>query len=144
MECGGPAGFATHWQIARLLDHSDRAVDALLVLAAQGELDSRLLAGQSQARLRKGLGTPDRTAAALRAAAETGAYATVRSVLEAALPPLLRDTPIRGAGAWLALAAECASRCGAKGAIPEVEEPAARKGSTVTVRNARHLRDVLS
>ncbi|WP_254395473.1 hypothetical protein [Streptomyces sp. AC512_CC834] len=44
-------------------------------------------------------------------------------MLEPALPALLRGTPVRGAGALLALAVECASRSGAKGGIPEVEKP---------------------
>ncbi|MGW7520532.1 DUF7824 domain-containing protein [Streptomyces sp. NPDC054796] len=144
VECGGPAGYATHWQIARRMGWArDAPVDAMLLLAAQGQLDSALLAGQLQALLRLGVGKPNRITDALRTAAETGAYATVWSVLEAVLPALLRDTPVRGAGAFLALAVECASRCGAKGRIPEVEAVAARAGSSQTVKNARLLRDVL-
>ncbi|MFA3875796.1 DUF6493 family protein [Streptomyces sp. MMCC 100] len=143
MEARGPAGYATHWQILCGLDRNqDAAVDALLVLAAQGQLDAGLFAGQWQALLRHGAST--RATAALRAAAETGAHATVWSILEAALPALLRDRPVRGAGAVLALAVDCASRSGARGRIPEVDEVAARKGSSQTVRNARLLRDVLS
>ncbi|MEU9589284.1 DUF6493 family protein [Streptomyces sp. NPDC048193] len=143
-EAGGPAGYALHWQIARKMGYArDAAVDALLVLAAQGQLDSRLLSGQLQALLRNRSGSPKRVVDALRAAAETGAYATVWSVLEAALPALLRGTPVREAGAFLALAVECASRCAAKGGIPEVDAVAARKGSSQTVKHARLLRDVL-
>lgn len=41
----------------------------------------------------------NRVAASLRAAAETGAYGTVWAVIEAALPGLLRDTPLREAAA---------------------------------------------
>ncbi len=73
-EAGGPAGYALHWQIARKIDYlSDAAVDALLVLAARGHLDGRLLAGQLQASIRKGSSSPKRVTDALRAAAETGA-----------------------------------------------------------------------
>ena len=144
VEAGGPAGYAMHWQIARGMDRErDAAADALLVLAAQGQLDSRLLAGQLQATIRDRLSSPKRIADALRAAAETGAYETAWSVLEAALPALLRDTPIPGTGSLLALAVECASRCGAKGGIPEVEAVAARTGSSQTVKHARLLRDLL-
>ncbi|WP_030183422.1 DUF6493 family protein [Streptomyces sp. NRRL S-813] len=147
METHGTAGYATHWQIAHRLGgnpkEADAVVDALLVLAAQGQLDARLLAGQWQALLRHGASTHNRATAALRAAAETGAWATVWSILEAALPALLRDKPVNGAGAILALAVECASRSGAKGSIPEVDEVAARKGSSQIVKNARLLRDVL-
>ncbi|MFC5020020.1 DUF7824 domain-containing protein [Streptomyces lienomycini] len=143
MEMHGTAGYATHWQIARRLDgnakEEDAVVDALLVLAAQGQLDARLFAGQWQALLR----TPARATAVLRAAAETGAWATVWSILEAALPALLRDKAVNGAGAILALAVECAARSGAKGSIPEVDEMAMRKGSSQTMKNARLLRDVL-
>lgn len=65
------------------------------------------------------------------------------SILEVALPGLPRDTPVRGAGALLALAVECATRCGAKARIPEVDAVAERKGATQTIKNARLLRDVL-
>jgi hypothetical protein len=136
-ESGGPAGYATHWLIARNLN-----VDALLVLAARDQLDSRLLGGQLQALYGKE-GDVKPVADRLRVAAETGAYATAWSVLEAALPGLLRGTPPRGAGALLALAVECASRCRATGPIPEVGAVAERKGSTQTIKNARLLRDVL-
>ncbi|WMI61171.1 hypothetical protein RBH85_33720 [Streptomyces rochei] len=118
-------------------------MDALLVLAAQGQLDGRLLAGQLQALIRNRSSSPKRVVDALRAAAGTGAYATVWSVLEAALPALLRGTPVREAGAFLALAVECASRCAAEGPISEVEVVAARTGSSQTVKHARLLRDVL-
>lgn len=143
-EAGGPAGYALHWQIAwQMGEDRDAAVDALLVLAAQGQLDGRLLAGQLQALIRHGRSSPKRVVEGLRAAAQTGAYATVWSVLEAALPALLRGTPVRDAGAFLAVAVECASRCAAKGVIPEVEAVAARTGSSQTVKHARLLRDVL-
>ncbi|MFI7610308.1 DUF6493 family protein [Nonomuraea terrae] len=141
MESGGPAGFAVHRHVARALPYREEAVDALLVLAAQGQLDSRLLAGQLQVLMR--YGKAKRYADSLRAAAETGAYATVWSVLEALLPASLRDEPVREAGAFLALAVECASRCGAKGSIAEVDAMAARRGSSQMVKQARLLRDVL-
>ncbi|MFJ8923539.1 DUF6493 family protein [Streptomyces sp. NPDC102415] len=147
MEMHGAAGYATHWQIARRLDEDPKeanaVVDALLVLAAQGQLDAQLFAGQVQALLRRRESTPTRATDVLRAAAETGAWATVWSILEAALPALLRNKPVNGAGAILALAVECAARSGAKGSIPEVDEVAARKGSSQTMKNARLLRDVL-
>jgi Family of unknown function (DUF6493) len=143
MESGGPAGFALHNHIARALPYREEAVDALLVLAAQGQLDSRLLAGQVRALLK--YGHVKRIADALRAAAETGAYATVWSLLESLLPALLGgDKPVREAGAFLALAVECASRCGARGSIAEVDAMAARSGSSQMVKQAKLLRDVLS
>lgn len=154
VESGGPAGFAVHWWIADAIVAEFRrtswipascraGVDALLVLAAREQLNSRLLGEQLHALLRLSEGAANRVHNCLREAAETGAYATVWAVLEAALPGLLRDRPVRGAGALLSLAAECATRCGATGRIAEVDAVTARKGSTQTVKNARLLRDVL-
>ncbi|WP_395575715.1 hypothetical protein [Streptomyces sp. BK79] len=96
-----------------------------------------------QALIRNRSSSPKPVIDALRAAAETGAYASVWSALEAALPALLRGTPVREAGAFIALAVECASRCAAKGGIPEVGTVAGRTGSSQTVEHPRLLRDVL-
>jgi hypothetical protein len=90
-----------------------------------------------------GITEPNRVADSLRAAAETGAYGTIWAVLDAALPGLLRGTPAGGAAALESLAAECVSRCGAKGEIPEVDAVAERGGSSQTVKNAKLLRDAL-
>jgi hypothetical protein len=118
-------------------------VDALLVLAARGQLDTGLLGRLLEKMLRDGLTVANRVAESLRAAAETGAYGTVWAVLEAALPGLLRDTRFKGAAVFLSLAAECVSRCGAKAEITEVVAVAERGGSSQTVTNARLLRDAL-
>jgi len=146
-EADGPAGYAVHLALARGMassTHGDApTVDALLVLAARGQLDAGLLGRLLDKLLRDGLSTANRVAESLRAAADTGAYATVWAVLEAALPGLLRDTGFKYAAAFLSLAAECASRCGAKAEIAEVTAVAERGGSTQTVKNARLLRDAL-
>ncbi|MCW2935547.1 MAG: hypothetical protein JWM19_6509 [Actinomycetia bacterium] len=146
-ESGGPAGFAVHLALAFGMAHGrpaehDPAVEAVLVLAARGQLDSGLLGRQLEVLLR-GRAIMNPVCDSLRAAAETGAYATVWSVLEVALPGLLRDTPVQGAAALLALAVECASRCGASTEIAEVTAVARRTGSSLVVKNARLLRDVL-
>lgn len=146
VESGGPAGYSVHLALAFGLlwePESDSAVDAMLVLAARRQLDAGLLGRQLEALLNHGLPHADKAGGSLRAAAETGAYATVWSVLEAALPGLLRDTPVRGTAALLALAVECASRCAAKGEIAEVTAVAGRSTSSQTVKNARLLRDAL-
>ncbi|MFI5679105.1 DUF6493 family protein [Streptomyces cellulosae] len=148
-ESGGPAGFALHLALAYTLTYDqqgerDAAVDALLVLAARGQLDTGLLARQLALMLRGKRIEASRVTASLRSAADTGAYATVWSVLEALLPHLLRDPVVRGAGALLALGVDCASRCAAKGEIPEVTTAAGRTGSSQVVKNARLLREVLS
>ncbi|GAA4863668.1 DUF6493 family protein [Saccharopolyspora cebuensis] len=147
-ESGGPAGFAVHCAVARSMAttfEQDRTatVDALLVLAAREQLDAGLL-GKQLAVLLRGLGMANRVHETLRAAAETGAHRTTWTILGAALPGLLTSTPVRGAGPLLALATECAARCGATGELPAVTELAARKGSSQLLKNARALRDVLS
>jgi hypothetical protein len=142
-EADGPAGWAVHIALARGLangPHGDDAtVDALLVLAARGQLDTGLLGRQLETLLRARIITANRVAASLRSAAETGAYGTVWAVIEAALPGLLRDTPIRGAELFLSLAVECVSRCEAKGEIAAVAAVAARGGSSQAVKSARLL-----
>ncbi|MFI6333959.1 DUF6493 family protein [Streptomyces sp. NPDC050535] len=145
-ESGGPAGYSVHLAVAFGLIwqlDTDAVVDALLVLAARGQLDPRLLGRQVEALLNDGWPNAGRVSDSLRAAAETGAHATVWSVLKAALPGLLRDTPVRGTALLLALAVECASRCAAKGEIPEVTAMAGRSGSNQVVKNAKLLRDTL-
>jgi hypothetical protein len=146
-EAGGPAGYAVHLGLARGLanrPHGDEAtVDALLVLAARGQLDAGLLGRQLETLLRASLLEASRVADSLRAAAETGAYATVWAVIEVALPGLLRGTPVKGAAVLLSLAVECVSRCGAKGEIAEVTAVAGRAGPSQTAKTARLLRDAL-
>ncbi|GAA2348280.1 DUF6493 family protein [Streptomyces violaceusniger] len=147
-ESGGPAGFALHLALVYSLTYEqpverDAGVDALLVLAARGQLNSDLLGRQLAEVLRAEWNQAHRVTASLRTAAETGAYATVWSVLEAALPHLLRAPVVRGAGPLLALGVDCASRCAAKGEIPAVTAVAAGSASSHVVKNARLLRDVL-
>lgn len=148
-ESGGPAGAATHLLVAyglgaRRLEEQLFAVDAMLVLAARGQLDAEGL-GLDIAEL-AGLRRlkPKRVVAALQEAGRTGAYATVWAVLSGALPVLLAGESAPAGGALLTLAADCAERSGARGAIPEIDELAARKGSSQLIKQARRLRAVLS
>ncbi|MFD5426418.1 DUF6493 family protein [Streptomyces sp. NPDC127084] len=146
-ESGGPAGPATHLLVAyglgaRRTDEQLYAVDAMLVLAARGQLDAARLSRDiadliSLRRLKL-----QRVVAALREAVRSGAYATVWAVLAAALPLLLKDgaTRTHGLPAMLTIAAECAERCGAAEAIPEIDELAARSGSSQLVKQARRIR----
>jgi hypothetical protein len=146
-EADGPAGYAVHRALAYGMAHSahgdEATVDALLVLAARGQLDTGLLGRLLETLLRSGAVEANRVAGSLRAAAETGAYGTAWAVLEATLPGLLEDTPVKSAAVFLALAADCVSRCGATGEIAEVTAVAGRGGSSLTVKNARLLRDAL-
>ncbi|PBC76621.1 hypothetical protein BX265_1342 [Streptomyces sp. TLI_235] len=148
-EAGGPAGPAMHLAVAyglgaRHPEDRTAAVDALLVLAARGDLDGALLGRESAELLALGSVKPNRLAESLRAAADTGAYGTVWSVLAAALPQMLAGDPPRGAGDLLAVAADCARRSNARGPIPEITTLATRGGTSCAVREAAALREVLA
>ncbi|MEU6800422.1 DUF6493 family protein [Streptomyces neyagawaensis] len=137
------------------------AVDALLVLAARGQLDVEQ-AGADLGRLAvTSYLKPLRIAEAIRTAASTGAYGTAWAVLRAALPHLLAalsdgqgedggkdraraTTPVRGLGELLAVAAECVERSGARGELPHLDLAADRRGSSRLVTEARRLRAALA
>ncbi|MGW3799048.1 DUF6493 family protein [Streptomyces clavifer] len=146
-EAGGPAADAMHLALAYGLGArrpEDRlsAVDGLLVLAAQGCLDTAMLGRDLAVLVDHDLVKPTRVADSVRTAAATGAYRTVLSVLAAALPSLLAyEKAPRGLGEILAVAGECAERCG-----PVTMEPiaglagtAGRRGSSQLVRQAARL-----
>ncbi|MCA1278331.1 DUF6493 family protein [Saccharopolyspora sp. 7B] len=146
---GGPAGFAVHRLLAGEIGSCrpalrDLVLDSFLVLAARGQLDTGLLGEQLGAMLSGGRMKVSDVHATLQAAADTGAYRTTWCVLAAALPGLLGGDIPRDSARLLALATECAARCGATGEIPAVAEVAARKGSTQLVKSARALRDALA
>ncbi|MET8624160.1 DUF6493 family protein [Kitasatospora sp. NPDC004669] len=150
-ESGGPAGLALHLAVAyglgaRHAEDRTGAVDALLVLAARGDLDGALLGRELGELMARGTVKPTRLVAALGLAAETGVGGTVWSVLGAALPGLLgaADSSVRGLGDLLALATECARRTRARGPMAEVTAMAERGGSGRVVKEARALRDVLA
>ncbi|MFJ9444073.1 DUF6493 family protein [Kitasatospora sp. NPDC101235] len=149
-EAGGPAGLALHLALAyglgaRHTEDRTAAVDALLVLAARGDLDGALLGRELGALVACGTVMAGRLGAALTLAAETGARGTVWSVLGPALPGLLgADLSTRGLGDLIALATDCARRTGARGPVAEVTAVAERGGSGRVVKEARALRDVLA
>ncbi|MFJ3235240.1 DUF6493 family protein [Streptomyces sp. NPDC086787] len=143
-ESNGPAGPATHLLVAyglgaRRMEEQLFAVDAMLVLAARGQLDAARL-GRDIAEL-TGLRRLklQRVVAALREAERTGTYATVWAVLSAALPLLLADGATHGLPAMLTIAADCAERGGIREAIPEIKELAARSGSSQMIKQARRI-----
>lgn len=147
-ESGGPAGFAVHAVLARSTGTSraqdqGAVVDAVLVLAARGQLDAALLGRQIAVQVHHAYLATNRLAETLRLMADIGAHGVVWSVFDGALPVLLHGELPRGTGELLAVAVECASRCGASGEIPAVTAVADRKGSTLVVKNARALREVL-
>lgn len=155
-EAEGEAGSAIHLCVAyglgaRRAEDRLAAVDALLMLAARGQLDAEQLGTDlgELAVLRSV--KPSRLAEAIRTAAATGAYGTAWSVLREALPPLLAElageegktTPPHGLGDLVAVAAECAERTGAHGELPYLAEAAERRGSSRLVTQARRLRAAL-
>lgn len=148
-EAGGPAGRALHLGLAyglgaRFAEDRTAAVDALLVLAARGDLDMTLLGRDLEELIRLGVVKPNRLAESVREASRTGAYRTVWSVLAAALPGLLVGEQTRGLPDILAVATECAQRSAACGPIAEVTAMADRPGSSRLVKEARLLRDTLA
>ncbi|AXG76689.1 DUF7824 domain-containing protein [Streptomyces paludis] len=149
-ESGGPAGVSLHRAVAYGLGSrhpQDRlaAVDALLVLAARGDLDGRSLGEELAALVAAGDVKPNRLADSARTAAGTGAYATVWSVLGAALPELLAKAAAgpgaarAGLGEILSVAADCAERCRATAEISGLAELAERGGSSRAATQAVRL-----
>lgn len=151
-ESGGLAGPAVHLALAYGLGarHSEdrlSAVDALLVLAARGQLDAAGLGRVSADLVRLGALKPQRLADSLQEAARTGAHTTTWAVLAAAVPGLLEGAEgkaPRGLSAVLTLAADCAERSAARGGIPQVTAVAGRGGSSQLVKQAKRLRDQLA
>lgn len=127
---GSPAGAELHRALAAGVGArtvSDRllAVDALLVLAARGQLDGALLGRRLAELVQHGPVKINRFTDAARTASATGAYRTVWSVLAAALPQLVRARPLpRGLGGILAVAADCVEQCG-----PATTDPASNPAS---------------
>ncbi|MFC8012250.1 DUF7824 domain-containing protein [Streptomyces cinereoruber] len=148
-EAGGPVGRAVHLALAfglGCVDSDDRlrAVDALLVLASRGELNARSLGAELAWLVAEGSLKPNRLTDAVRTAAATGAYGTVWTVLEAMLPELLgAEKPVRGLGELLAVAADCAERCGARGEPAGLEAVASARGSSQLVVQAKRLLNAL-
>ncbi|MFD3534922.1 DUF6493 family protein [Streptomyces sp. NPDC058664] len=148
-EAEGPVGRAVQLTLAFGLGCADaddrlRAVDALLVLAARGELDAPRVGTELAWLVAEGSAKPNRLADAARTAAAGGAYGTVWAVLSAMLPdPLTAAKPVRGLGEVLAVAADCVERCGAGGVPAGLGELAARGGSTQLATQAKRLLNAL-
>ncbi|MDV9190333.1 DUF6493 family protein [Streptomyces sp. SR27] len=148
-EADGPVGQAAHVLLAFGLGFGDaddrlRAVDAVLVLAARGDLDARQLGTELARLVEEASVKPNRLADAARTAAATGAYGTVWAILAAMLPELLSaPKPVRGLGEVLAVAADCVERCGAGGEVAGLDALASGRASTQLVVQARRLLSAL-
>ncbi|MEV7870749.1 DUF6493 family protein [Streptomyces sp. NPDC088124] len=155
-EIGGPVGRCLHRGLAYGLGArhpQDRlsAVDALLVLAARGELSGPMLGEELAALVISTDMKINRLADAARTAAATGAYGTVASVLLPALPALMAPEPaapgggsrtaaaLPGLGEILSVAADCVERGGGSEEIPGLAELAGRRGTSQVITQASRL-----
>ncbi|WP_307868045.1 DUF6493 family protein [Micromonospora sp. C95] len=144
-EIDGPGGVALDLAVAYGLSarhDPDRVatVDALLALAAAGDLDAAGTGEQLGTLAARQLVKLSRVVEPLRDAAQAGAPLTVWRLLAAALPALLAaPTPPRGLPDLLTLAAETATATGVRIEVPGLADIAGRSGSTRLVTEARRL-----
>lgn len=144
-ECTGVGGPAVDLALAYGLcarHEADRvaALDALLMLAAGGELDAPGVGGQLGTLAADNQVTLTRAVTPLRDAVAAGARLSVWRLLAAALPPLLAGpTAPRGTPDLLALAAETAGATGVRIEVPGLGDVAARGGTSRLVKEARRL-----
>lgn len=151
-ECAGPTGPATalglaYGLAARHPQDRTAAVDALLLYAANGDLDGAVVGAGVGEMCATGATKLTRVVSALGDVA-TGAPGMVWLIAGAALPALLgEDRPPRGTPELLQLAARVAAGAAGVGAGVEVAglaAVAARGGSSQLVTEARRLHRVLA
>ncbi|MFF4889192.1 hypothetical protein [Micromonospora chersina] len=144
-ECAGPGGPALDLALAYGLcarHEVDRvaALDALLALAAAGDLDAPAVGAHLGALAADGQVTLARAATPLRDAVAAGAPLSIWRLLAGALPALLAaPAPPRGTPDLLTLAAETARATGVPIAVPGLAEVVARGGGSRVVTEARRL-----
>ncbi|MFG1712464.1 hypothetical protein [Micromonospora sp. NPDC049203] len=149
-ECTGAGGPALDLALAYGLcarHEADRvaALDAVLILAAAGDLDAPATGGHLGALAAGGQVTLTRAVTPLRDAVAAGAPLSVWLLLAAALPPLLAEpAPPRGTPDLLALAAETATATGVRIEIPGLADVVARGGGSRLVAEARRLTAALA
>nr|WP_055502869.1 DUF6493 family protein [Nonomuraea pusilla] len=153
LRCEGPAGDGVALVLASFLGR--RAWDGdlapgtklLLDLAARGGLPAERVGAQLAAQLRRSWQKLGPVLASLEGAALNGAHREVWEVLTGFLPGYLPgpgERPHSGHTQALAFALRAARWAGARGTLPCVSEPAARKASSNYVREARRLHAYLS
>ncbi|WP_446215592.1 hypothetical protein [Micromonospora sp. IBHARD004] len=148
-ECTGAGGPALDLALAYGLcarHEVDRVatLDALLMLAAAGDLDAPAVGVQLGALAADGQVTPARAATPLRDAVAAGARLSTWRLLAAALPALLAaPTPPRGTPDLLTLAAETATATGVRIEVPGLADVVARGGGSRLVTEARRLTTAL-
>ncbi|MGW4380220.1 DUF6493 family protein [Kitasatospora sp. NPDC004531] len=147
-ETAGPAGFAVHQALAYGLGAAtpeDRTatVDAVLSLAAQGDLDADLLARETGELLRAGALSATRLAATCTELTAAGAPRLTWTLLTGVLPAVLTPHPPAGTAAVLTAAVECARLSGARGPIPAVTAAAASGARSKLAAEAKVLAGLL-
>ncbi|MGC4892438.1 hypothetical protein [Micromonospora sp. DT31] len=146
-ECTGAGGPALDLALAYGLcarHEADRvaALDALLILAAAGDLDAPGVGGHLGVLGAQGQVILTRAVTPLRDAIAAGARLSVWRLLASALPPLLAaPTPPRGTPDLLTLAAETAT--GVRLDVPGLADVVARGGGSRLVTEARRLAGAL-
>ncbi|MGW1466537.1 DUF6493 family protein [Streptomyces sp. NPDC002308] len=146
-ETEGPSADAVHLALAHGLGSpypQDRlaAVDALLVRAARGRLDTELLGRELTLLIDRDLVKVNRLADAARSTVAAGAHRTVLRLLTPVLPQLLAyERAPHGLHEILAVAAECAETAGTGGAAPPpgLRRLAERGGVSQRVMQAARL-----
>ncbi|SBT42573.1 hypothetical protein [Micromonospora auratinigra] len=149
-ECTGAGGPALDLALAYGLcarHEVDRvaALDALLMLAAAGDLDAPAVGARLGELAATGQVILTRAATPLRDAVAAGAPLSTWRLLAAALPPLLAvPAPPRGTPDLLTLAAETATTTGVRLDVPGLADVVARGGGTRLVTEARRLTAALT
>ncbi|WP_431878401.1 hypothetical protein [Micromonospora marina] len=149
-ECTGAGGPALDLAVAYGLcarHEADRvaALDALLILAAAGDLDAPRVGGHLGEMGAQGQVILTRAVTPLRDAVAAGAPLSVWRLLAGALPPLLAaPAPARGTPDLLALAAEAAAATGVRIEVPGLADVVARGGGSRLVAEARRLTTALA
>ncbi|MEU9506095.1 hypothetical protein AB0D32_07410 [Micromonospora sp. NPDC048170] len=120
------------------------ALDALLLLAASGDLDAAAVGTHLGTLAADGVFPSSRALRPLRDAAAAGAPLTVWRLLAAALPAVLAASPPpRGTPDLLTLAAETADATDVRIGVPGLADVAARGGSPRLATEARRLATIL-
>lgn len=140
----GPFAEAIAHHLARHLGgrRGGAAGDALLTMAARGDLPAAALGRHIGGLVRAGEIRPVRIIEALDRAADAGAHAEVWTAIAAALPVLCPgpgERPVNSLDRLLALGLKTARWSGTRGPVPQVEQLAARKGTSNVVRESRAL-----
>ncbi|MCX2947205.1 DUF6493 family protein [Lentzea sp. NEAU-D7] len=144
-EADGPIGAATHLALAYGLGAAGtvgraHAVDALLILAARGQLDGRALGEVIGLLLERGDLALNRVVPCLRDAARSGAAAPIWDLLTTALPKAWSHNRVAD---LVELAVDLAQRLEPGGTVGGLAEVAARKGSSKAAVQARRLVNAL-